>query len=495
LEAILTNRFYGPREWALVALASIALSSGVAAAASFGLARGIFAATLILIWAVILVRNIMAGLILLLLVRSWLDFSTDFRLPLPAMLAYLNPAGIIAGIFSIVAAIYLLRHFRGIRVPRAGRWFAVFLVLTALIIPFATLPLTSVQEWVKVLAPFCAYLVMFLYFRSLSASGVRQAASRGVAIIMLASAAPLAIGMYQLITNTGQHLNEGFNRVYGTFPMPNGLAGYISLIIPILICAMQLWTDLLKRTLLVIVIVFALVVLVATYTRAAWFSLVASLVVLIVTARRIRIGPLLFIAVLAIAGYLVAWESISARFSDLSGQGYQDSSLLGRLNIWDAAIPLLFKNPVTGQGLGMFAINMGMFEAQDVPGQASATVIAAHNDYLRVLVETGAIGFVLYFGTFAIFIRNTWKTWKASDVPEVKAVARAFIAVCVGQLVASTAENMFGQPALQFYFWSLAGVAAGLALDPNAVNTGMVPGLQPDQVRWPAPNDPAEDMA
>ena len=452
------------RDWLVVGVVSISIASVFAVAASAGLGFAVAGGALVLSWIALSMRSMMMGLGVLLVARSSMDVTTNYQLPLPSALAYLNAAGVVAVLFSILACFYLWPRLRGIRFPAPVRIYIGFLFLTLLIIPLARMPITSAQEWTRQFAPFCAFLILMHYFRSLPEALVKKYLSSGVVIIILASVVPLAVAMYQIVTNTGEHLNAGFNRVDGTFPMPNGLAAFIALIVPMLACAMELWTDWKRRTLLGGWIVFALVVLVATYTRTAWISLAVSALVLFFMSRQVRVGTLIFVALLGFVGYVAAGSVITARFSDLSGGAFYRSSLAGRLNIWNAAAPLLFRNPVSGQGLGMFAIDMGLFEAGNVAGQASAPVIAAHNDYLRVLVETGAIGFTLYFGTFVLFIRRGWKMWKGSDALETKIISRAFVAVCLGQLVAYAAENMFGQPSLQFYFWSLAGVATGIML-------------------------------
>jgi O-antigen ligase len=460
------------RDWLVAGAISISIASAFAAAASADLGFAVAGAVVVLAWIAVSVRSIMMGLGVLLVARSSMDVTTSYKLPLPSTLAYLNPAGVVAVLFSVLACFYLWHRLRGVRFPAPARIYTYFLILTLLVIPLARMPITSAQEWTRQFAPFCAFLILMLYFRSLPEALVRKSLSNGVVIIILASAVPLAVAMYQIVTNTGEHLNAGFNRVDGTFPMPNGLAAFIALIVPILACAMELWTDWKRRTFLGGWIAFALVVLVATYTRTAWISLAVSALVLFFMSRRIRLGSLILVALLGAVGYVAVGSAIAARFSDLSGGAFYRSSLAGRLNIWNAAAPLLFRNPVSGQGLGMFAIDMGLFEAGDVAGQASAPVIAAHNDYLRVLVETGAIGFMLYFGTFVLFIRRGWKMWKESDALEPRVISKAFVAVCLGQLVAYAAENMFGQPSLQFYFWSLAGVATGITLRGKSLNFG-----------------------
>jgi O-antigen ligase len=463
MESLLTKPDERPGEWLLVGVVSTAIAAGIVLAVSFGLGPGIAAAVSILAWLYFSARDIMLGLAIFLVARSSLDLTTDFRLPLPGALSYLNPAGLIAVLFSVVAVGYLWRNRCSIRLVGASCLFTFFLALTFLAVPISGFPVTSFQEWVRVFSPFCAFLIIAIYIRSLPANAVIKSISTGVVIVILSSITPLALGLYQVLTDAGQHHNAEFNRVYGTFPLPNGLAAYIVLIVPILFCALDIWKDLPRRLLLIACIAIAIIVLISTYTRTAWIALAVSFLMLLVTSRRIRPVSLILVLSLVVAGWLLAWPTISARFSDLSGPEASRSSLVGRMYIWDAAVPVFFRNPLVGQGLGMFAMTIGAVGAQNIPGQASASAIAAHNDYLRILVETGIIGFILYFGTLILLFKSAWQLWRCSDDPVASAIGRAFVAVCAGQLAAYAADNLFGMPALQFYFWSLAGIVTGLA--------------------------------
>lgn len=77
----------------------------------------------------------------------------------------------------------------------------------------------------------------------------------------------------------------------------------------------------------------------------------------------------------------------------------------GRENIWRFVLPLFYNKPIFGAGLG--STTKYLLENFDGPG-------VVHNEYLRILVETGIIGFSLFMLSYLIVFRRCISIFKIS---------------------------------------------------------------------------------
>ncbi|MBE0470634.1 MAG: O-antigen ligase family protein [Methyloprofundus sp.] len=105
---------------------------------------------------------------------------------------------------------------------------------------------------------------------------------------------------------------------------------------------------------------------------------------------------------------LAAYENVFDYFSGTS----RTTSLGYRFDMWLIAINEFIKSPVWGHGFNSFGeVYKGYIESGHVPPVSGrATWRQPHNDYLRVLVEQGLIGFIpmmlFFFYPFVFFIRK-----------------------------------------------------------------------------------------
>ncbi len=100
---------------------------------------------------------------------------------------------------------------------------------------------------------------------------------------------------------------------------------------------------------------------------------------------------------LIVVGGVTAWAFNPASWERIlsARQQFGGGTLGERIPIWRAGIDVLAHHPLTGVGVGSFA------EAV-IPGLGYAMV--AHNTYISVAVEGGAIGALLFFGAFASIV-------------------------------------------------------------------------------------------
>lgn len=84
-----------------------------------------------------------------------------------------------------------------------------------------------------------------------------------------------------------------------------------------------------------------------------------------------------------------------------------------RYALWEAAIRMFKEKPVTGVGIGMYRFLVPLY-SYDLPFIRGRS-IWAHNTYIQILVETGLVGFILFFG---MFINTFFNFLKAKFPPD-----------------------------------------------------------------------------
>lgn len=158
-------------------------------------------------------------------------------------------------------------------------------------------------------------------------------------------------------------------------------------------------------------IAFALICfgIIGTMSRGAVLAMSGSLSYFWLRSNK-KIWGAVFLVFLVIAVLLYAPDLFYERMSSL--QNYtEDSSAIGRITAWKAAIKMALENPIFGVGAGNFNSSYGRFYRDESTSfYGSARWISAHSVYFLVLGEYGILGLIVII-TLLYFI---YKDNKAS---------------------------------------------------------------------------------
>jgi len=166
---------------------------------------------------------------------------------------------------------------------------------------------------------------------------------------------------------------------------------------------------------LVLFVMFCVMVagIVFSFTRAAWVSLVLSLLIYLLLRLKVRFAFLLSIGAL-FGIYLISnWSSINYELTrnksesddDLAthvesiGNVSSDPSNLERLNRWDAALEMFRQRPVLGWGPGTYTFVYGQHQRSNnmtLISTNAGDVGGVHSEYLRTISESGFLGGVFF---------------------------------------------------------------------------------------------------
>ncbi len=115
--------------------------------------------------------------------------------------------------------------------------------------------------------------------------------------------------------------------------------------------------------------------------------------------------------------------------------------------LWPNAIKGFFANPLTGKGYGTLA---------KTESQQFTEADSTDNNYLRVLGETGLLGFIAFFGSIFILLRQLFHT-KASTNALQSALSIGLAAGVSAMLINALYIDVFAASKVAFTFWGLAG--------------------------------------
>jgi putative inorganic carbon (HCO3(-)) transporter len=254
----------------------------------------------------------------------------------------------------------------------------------------------------------------------------------------------------------------------GTIGTANLEAKYFVLLLPIALVAAVVARRTLVRAAAGGILVVGLAALYLTYSRGGLIcALIALGLVPLLLARRGLWRPKAVVAtaVTGLAALAVAAPVLVSFIGSRPGftRTRFDQAIYG-VQIWAA-------NPVAGVGMNNFntAVSPLAFD-----GTFSGSPI--HNHYLRIGIETGVIGFVLYFGFFVWAVRLAWRLTAAAD-PFVAAVASGLCAALVG-IGIYWVEDLFYDPIIRTQIWIAVALTAVLArmaaADPTAPRLRML---------------------
>ena len=317
---------------------------------------------------------------------------------------------------------------------------AAFVVIGGFSILYSPSFFEGLRSWSKTIA------VFGLYAAFVSSGPARKDIRNLLWAICLAGLLPLIIGTRQIFegeaaTNfagTTYGVLGGDLRFASVFDHPNT---YGLFLVAVTVAAFGLrWEETGGKRLALDVLCGACVIaVIPTLSRSSWLALGLTGLVMLWQNKRLLLGASIAAGV-AVAAIPTLSQRLLALFGSSAGEPAASVEL--RFEVWSIAIPLFLGSPLIGRGWGSFvAITQGGF---------------AHNDYLRVAVETGIVGLTVYgvlMWRLVLSVRRAQKRIPGS------LFMRALLGFAVSNVLISAFTNNFEKVSYQWYFWLLMAVA------------------------------------
>lgn len=182
--------------------------------------------------------------------------------------------------------------------------------------------------------------------------------------------------------------------------------------------------------------------------------------------------PSVVLAILALA-FWPSWDGTIAGLVP----GRPDA-VLDRLIIWGVVRDVFFDNPLIGVGLGNFHDE---FFARGVTlnVELGYQSLHAHNTYLELLADTGAIGLLSYLAFLFLVARQLQRRWRVARAGQGDVAGDVFTLAAAGTLTAYCMFAMVDMLLLQnMHFTLVLLLSLGLTA-PNAPCVGVTRGVIP----------------
>lgn len=192
-------------------------------------------------------------------------------------------------------------------------------------------------------------------------------------------------------------------RPYGTFSHPNVLAGYLTIVMTLIIFnfkfSMKSQFSILnfKTLLLIISLAFGTIALFLTLSRIAillWLIVFGSWFAAKIYTKLKTKFPifyiLLFVFSLLLVSFMFANSSFRYRFTNIN---LSDESVVQRENLTRSSISMIKEHPIFGVGLNNFLGNLPSYQ---MPHPSLFYLQPVHNLFLLVTSETGIIGLIFF---------------------------------------------------------------------------------------------------
>lgn len=183
------------------------------------------------------------------------------------------------------------------------------------------------------------------------------------------------------------------------------------------------------------------------FSRGGYAGLLVGLVCLGVLKEK---KLLLVVMVLLIGWHVLLPNSVQERIlmTYEEGEG-ADASTMERVSLWQDAMHIFDHNPVIGTGFSTYSYmeRVGLFRD-------------THNYYLKVLVETGILGLLLFLWVLGKASRLGYALYRSAKDPFLSSLGLGF----VGLMMCAVTVNLFGDRwtylQVSGYLWALLGCIA-----------------------------------
>jgi O-antigen ligase len=216
-----------------------------------------------------------------------------------------------------------------------------------------------------------------------------------MAVIIIAFAAMnyLPIILPAAVGATGRSesilVEQAVSRYAGYVRDPNTFGVYQFFIMPVLLFFVSIRrTGRLLKTAAILLFLGSIAIIIITFSRGAFLTLISMLFLLLIIERRNRAilySGLILIAAAVLIAPVVYWDRISSIFR-ISSYMNEDYAIMSRLTTMKVALILGIRNPVFGVGLDNFLYHAARYTSY-------GNVV--HNSLLQVFAETGFPGLLI----------------------------------------------------------------------------------------------------
>lgn len=392
------------------------------------------AASIFLLYLFFLIINFEAGFLVLIFIRSSVDYIKNFGGGSTNLAAVISLAIIVLGVF------YVLYRRVDILKYQESLPFLVFIGICALSVTYSPNVKESVTDVLRLLSIFAVYILARIIFTT------KEKIRKLFIVILFSSLLPIFAAYMQLITGKGMLLDGGQYRIVGTFLHPNAFASYLLILLIYSTTQILEKNSFISRKFLIALTLPAFICFIFTFSRGAWIVFVVAMLFLGVLRHRQLLGYLPVV----LCGAFFMVPGIRERIVNIFNPGYTHgrSGWDWRVETWGQISEMVHQKPLFGHGLGSVESFFG---------------VLTHNDYLRLLAEVGFVGLFAYFWLAITLLHRTWSDYTNLRSNVAKSFQAGLLVMASCFLVREFADNTLRNTVMMIYFWIFVAISRNMA--------------------------------
>lgn len=251
------------------------------------------------------------------------------------------------------------------------------------------------------------------------------------------------------------------------------------LLAPLPVILIRKSSDVISRVFVSAMIILFIAGFIFSYSRAAWVSLIAALVLSLILWLRMPVRLLtvtaagFFAAMVFSAGWI--WQKMDSTTEDSSadlGQHLRsssnistDQSNLERINRWKCAYRMSQEKPLFGWGPGTYQFNYGPFQKA-----SERTIIStdfgdagnAHSEYLGTMSESGLPGALLYLLITVFTVITGIRVWYKEKRTYAGYFALAILTGLMTYVIHGIMNSFLDSDKIAALWWGFAAVLVSM---------------------------------
>jgi putative inorganic carbon (HCO3(-)) transporter len=371
---------------------------------------------------------------------------------LPFSKSIIEIAVSIAIVLWLFKKVFILRSFRFEKTPL--NWpILLYLVFVALSMINSQFLMTSLRGFAfKTMEYFLIYFVIVESVKT-------QRDLKKIVYSILFSCALIGIdGLWQYFIGydflRGYPLWSSGNRITASFKFPNGLGGWLVVVMPFCISLAIFNTkEKIWRISGILLSLLLAACLVLNFTKGALLAVAPAIIFLVWKRGDIAKRILLLLLLVALLGIGVTAISSDTPFYIAKGW-----SVLHRTALTKMCLSMFIDRPFFGHGINTF---MSIYE--NYPRDfAFKAVSYAHNSYLQIAVETGIFGLLTFLWMIAALFISSLKDISRREEATIRVIQIGLTAGLIAYLIHSLVESNLYALQLAVLFYYVLGVAISI---------------------------------
>ena len=347
-----------------------------------------------------------------------------------------------------------MRTGRRLDVERIGFYPAVMLLSVVLAVVFSYAPGLSTRFLVYHVS--AALLVVITVSAVENAEDLKRLCA-GAAVCVAGTGAYGIVQRIQGVKVNPSYVDLKVNagmpgRVYSIFDNPNTFAQVLLLLLPLVLALMLTAKHWQWKVICAGIFCVGGMAMAMTYSRASWVGLACAMAVFVFLWKPKLIPAFLVLCVLAVP---LLPTTVLNRILTITNTS--DSSTSSRVPLYQAALAIIRRSPITGAGLGTAATQAYIRDLNLYHGKAP--FVHSHDFYLEVWIQMGILGVVGFVGSMLWNIKNAARAARHTGPSVGRTIAAAAAAAMCGAMVCGIADFLWNYPRVMCIFWFTFAVA------------------------------------